>query len=139
MTGFGIELLTMTVVGEAFVSAAESPGAQPGKPPEGVHRPAVVVQFAVGGGALAVTVYAVGTQMANAVATPRMAMAANEISAERTRMRRRASRVNWRAASLRICSTDIVLSPRVVPKLCDVTRLPRGRRVARESCVTIAA
>src|SRR5437762_2938450 len=70
MIGFGIVLLTKTVVGEAFRSTAPSPGAHPGKPPLGTHRPAVCVQFADGGGALAVTVYAVGTQTLYAVAAP---------------------------------------------------------------------
>src|SRR5258706_10860274 len=75
MMGLGMELSTMIVVGEAFVSEALSPGAQPGKPPLGTQSPEVSVQFAEAGGALAVTLYTVGTQTANAVAVPRMASA----------------------------------------------------------------
>src|SRR5947199_243468 len=55
MIGLGMTLSTMSSVGDAFVSAALSPGAQPGKPPVGDHTPAVLVQFPIGGGALPVT------------------------------------------------------------------------------------
>src|SRR5258707_15310509 len=77
MIGLGMVLLTMMVVGEAFVSEALSPGAQPGKPPDGVQSPEVSVQFALGGGALAVTVYTVGMQIANAAAVPSTARTIN--------------------------------------------------------------
>jgi hypothetical protein len=50
-------LLMMRTVDVPFVSAAESPVAQPGKPPAGDHTaPDVSVQFPIGGGALDVTV-----------------------------------------------------------------------------------
>ncbi|HEV8434034.1 MAG TPA: hypothetical protein VGR95_11525 [Thermoanaerobaculia bacterium] len=54
-SAFGIELLIVIDVGEKFVLFAESPEAHPGNPPVGDQRPAVVVQFAFGGGALEVT------------------------------------------------------------------------------------
>src|ERR1700744_2485676 len=55
--GFGMALLMISVVGDPFVSAAELPVAQPGKPPGGDQRaPVVSVQFPIGGGALDVTV-----------------------------------------------------------------------------------
>jgi len=43
------------MVGDTFVLFAESPVAHHGNPPVGCQRPAVVVQFALGGGALEVT------------------------------------------------------------------------------------
>src|SRR4051794_11504754 len=77
MIGFGTTLSTMSSVGAAFVSAAVSPGAQPGKPPVGDHTPAVLVQFPSGGGALEVTLYAVGTQTSYTVAAPSAASRTN--------------------------------------------------------------
>src|SRR5213078_3035650 len=71
MIGFGMELLMMRVVGVPFVSAAVSPGAHPGKPPDCCQTPEVLVQFPIGGGPLDVTVYTVGMQTAKiAVAAP---------------------------------------------------------------------
>jgi hypothetical protein len=56
MIGFGMTLLMMRVVGVPFVSAAVSPGAHPGKPPDGDQSaPEVSVQKPMGGGALDVT------------------------------------------------------------------------------------
>src|SRR4051812_17639911 len=53
--GFGTALLTVKMVGEAFVSVAVSPVAQPGKPPLGVQSaPLLSAQLPVGG-ALPVT------------------------------------------------------------------------------------
>src|SRR5258708_24868131 len=106
MTGFGIELLMMRVVGLAFVSAALSPGAQPGKPPPGVQRPEVSVQFALAGGALAVTVYTVGIQTPCAMATtPISTSSSSDDRAEVTKIRRRGRTEGWGAASLRISRT----------------------------------
>src|SRR6476469_1091879 len=76
MRGLGMALLMISVVGVAFRSWAESPGAHPGNPPAGVQTaPLVSVQLPIGGGAEEVTLETVGTQIANAVAVPRRAMA----------------------------------------------------------------
>jgi hypothetical protein len=64
ITGFGIAELTTIVVGLAGTICTASPGAQPGKPPGGIHA-VVSVQLNVGGG-VPETEYTVGTQIASA-------------------------------------------------------------------------
>src|SRR5947199_7256041 len=66
MIGLGITLSMISVVGEPLTSAAASPAAQPGNPPDGVQTaPLVSVQLPDGGGAVDVTLYGVpGTHTA---------------------------------------------------------------------------
>jgi hypothetical protein len=89
--GLGMTLLTTMVVGEALVSWALSPVLQPGKPPGGVQRaPLVVVQFAVGGAALEVTLYAVlGLHTMEIVAAPMAVATISVKSAEAKKIGRR--------------------------------------------------